>query len=87
MLNNKRAFEFLSLLKKNINMLYPISIPNEVNSLSANEILKITEKLEIKTIIKNNIRDINYEIKKDLNKYTLITGSLYLIGKIRKKYL
>ena len=37
--------------------------------------------------IKKNLRSINQLIMKLPNKYILITGSLYLIGKIRKTYL
>ena len=87
MLSNKKAFEFLSLLKKNIDTLYPITIPDEVNTFSVNEIFKITKKLKIKSIIKNDIKNIHHEITRDSNRYILITGSLYLIGKIRRRYL
>ena len=39
------------------------------------------------TNIINNLNAINRLLIKSSNKYILITGSLYLIGKIRKKYL
>ena len=55
MLNNKKALEFLSILKKNIDTLYPINIPGEVNAFSIDEIFKITKRLKIKSIIKNDI--------------------------------
>ena len=87
MLNNKKALEFLSILKKNIDTLYPINIPGEVNAFSIDEIFKITKRLKIKSIIKNDIKNIHHEIMRNSNKYILITGSLYLIGKIRRIYL
>jgi len=87
MLNNKKAFEFLSILKKNIDVLYPFRIPDEPNAFSENEIYNISSKLNINSLIKNNFKSINESIMKQSNKYILITGSLYLIGKVRKKFL
>ena len=87
MLNNKKAFEFLSILKKNIDSLYPIKIPDEKNTYTQEEIYKISKKLNLNTIIKKNLSTINEIILNNPNKYILITGSLYLIGKVRKNYL
>ena len=87
MLNNKKAFEFLSIIKKNIDTLYPIQIPDEKNAYSQKKIYIIAKKLKLKTIIINNLNTINKLLIKSCNKHILITGSLYLIGKIRKKYL
>ncbi len=87
MLNNKKAFEFLSIIKKSIDILYPIKIPNERNAYTQKEIYKISKKLNVKTKIINDLNTINRLLMNDSNKYILFTGSLYLIGKIRKKYL
>ncbi len=87
MLNNKRAFEFLSILKKNIDTLYPIRIPDEKNAYTQKEIFEISKKIKLDIVIKKNLRDINQLLMNKSNKYILITGSIYLIGKIRKKYL
>ena len=87
MLNNKKAFEFLSILKKNISSLYPIKIPDEKNSYTQEEIYNISRKLSLDTVIKKNLSTINKLLMNKTNKYILITGSLYLIGKIRKNYL
>ena len=87
MLNNKRAFDFLSILKKNIDTLYPIKIPDEKNAFSQKEIYNISKNLKLDTVIKKNLSNINQLLMNKSNKYILITGSLYLIGKIRKKYL
>ena len=87
MLKNKNALEFLSILKKNIDTLYPIKIPGEQNALTQKEIYNISKKININSLIKKNLRSINQLIMKLPNKYILITGSLYLIGKIRKTYL
>ena len=87
MLNNKKASEFLLILKKNIDTLYPIKIPDEKNVYTQKEIYNISKKLNIDAIIKNNLKNINQLLMTLPNKYILITGSLYLIGKIRKTYL
>ncbi len=87
MLNNKNALGFLSILKKNIDNLFPIFIPDEKNSLTRNEIESIAKKLKIKYILKNNHKEISKSIIEMPNKHILITGSLYLVGKIRKNYL
>jgi dihydrofolate synthase/folylpolyglutamate synthase len=87
MLNNKKAFEFLSILKKNIDTLYPIKIPDEKNAYTQEEIYNISKELHLITVIKKNLGTINQSLMNKSNKYILITGSLYLIGKIRKNYL
>ena len=87
MLNNKKAFEFLSIIKKNIDILYPIQIPDEKNAYAQKEIYKISKKIKLKTVIVSNLSAINKLLINSSNKYILVTGSLYLIGKIRKKYL
>ena len=87
MLNNKNIFEFLSILKKNIDTLYPIKIPDEQNAYTQKEIHKISKKLRLDTVIIKNLTNINKLLMKNPNKYILITGSLYLVGKIRKNYL
>ncbi len=87
MLNKKNIFEFLSILKKNIDTLYPIKIPDEQNAYTQKEIHKISKKLRLDTVIIKNLPDINKLLMKNPNKYILITGSLYLVGKIRKNYL
>ena len=87
MLNNKNVKGFLSILKNNIDTLYPVEIPDEINALTKSEISDIAKKLKIKCFLKSNLRDINLSVMKTSNKYILITGSLYLVGKIRKNYL
>ena len=87
MLNNKNAFDFLSILKNNIDTLYPIKIPDEQNAYSQKEIHEISKKIRLDTVIIKNLSNINKLLLKNSNKYILITGSLYLVGKIRRKYL
>ena len=87
MLNNKKAFEFLSILKKNIDTIYPFKIPDEINAYTQKEIYNISKELELNTVIDKNLKTINKLLMNEPNKYILITGSLYLIGRIRKNYL
>ena len=87
MLNNKNVVGFLSILKNNIDTLYPVEIPDEINALNKSEISDIAKKLNIKSFLKLNLKDINLSLMESPNKYILITGSLYLVGKIRKNYL
>ena len=46
-----------------------------------------SKKIKLKTVIVSNLSKINKLLINSSNKYILITGSLYLIGKIRKKCL
>ena len=87
MLNNKNVVGFLSILKNNIDTLYPVEIPDEINALNKSEISDIAKKLNIKSFLKLKLKDINLSVMQSQNKYILITGSLYLVGKIRKNYL
>ena len=87
MLNNKKIFEFLSIIKKNIDTLYPIQIPDEKNAFTQKEIYEISKELNLKTVITSSIQSINRLLINSSNKYFLVTGSLYLIGKVRKIYL
>ena len=87
MLNNKKAYEFLSILKNNIATIYPIKIPDEKNAYTQKEIYNISKELKLNTVIKKNLMNINKLLMNNSNKYILVTGSLYLVGKIRKNYL
>ena len=87
MLNNKKIYNFLKILQKNINEIIPIKIPDEKNSFTEKNIIKNCKKLSINFIEKKNFNQIKEHIMNSTNKYILITGSLYLVGKIRKKLL
>jgi len=60
---------------------------DEINALNKSEISDIAKKLNIKSFLKLKLKDINLSVMQSQNKYILITGSLYLVGKIRKNYL
>ena len=87
MLNTKKITKFLSIIKNRIEGIVALKIPEEKNAFTANQILKKCERLKINCVKKNNIREANIFLIQQPTKYILITGSLYLVGKIREKYL
>ena len=87
MLNNKKIFNFLKIIRNNVEKILAIKIPEEKNSFTTSEIEKNCNKLSIDCVKLSNLSQANKYILKSKNKYILITGSLYLVGKIRKKYL
>ena len=87
MLNNKKIEIFLSVIKNQIKSLLAIKIPFEKNAFLPEEITQICDKLKIKNSKINNVGDFLKLIKHSNQKVFLVTGSLYLVGKIRKKFL
>ena len=87
MLNTKKIREFLSIIQNQIEGIVAIKIPEEKNAFTANQILKKCKQLKINCVIKNSIREANNFLLQQSTKYILITGSLYLVGKLREKYL
>ena len=87
MLNTKKIKEFLCIIQNQIEGIVAIKIPEEKNAFTTNQILKQCQHLKINCIKKNNIREVNNFLLKQSTKYILITGSLYLVGKLREKYL
>ena len=88
MLNNKELEDYLLQIKKIITGVIAVKIPNEKNAFSPIEIYEICKKININCFKKKNIKEANNflsnEIKPD---QIIISGSLYLIGKIRKLYV
>ncbi len=87
MLNNKKIDFFLSLIKNQISNVLAIKIPNENNAFQINEIEQKCKKLSIDCYKIKNLNEALKYIKKSNQKIFLITGSLYLVGKIRKRFL
>ncbi len=87
MLNNKKIFNFLKIIRNNVEKILAIKIPEEKNSFTTSEVEESCKKLYIDCVKLSNISQANKYILNSKNKYILITGSLYLVGKIRKKYL
>ena len=88
MLNNKNLYLFLKKLKPILNGVIAIPIPREKNSFTSEEISKVCEELRIICYKKSLITKVNnFLLSKIKCKIILISGSLYLVGKIRKLYL
>ena len=88
MLNNKDLYNYLIKLKKIIVGVIAIEIPGEKNSFLSNEIAMICEKINIKCIQKKNITESNKCLLNELKpQEIIISGSLYLIGKVRNLYV
>ena len=88
MLNNKDLKNFLLIIKKIISGVVAIKIPGEKNSFSADQIYKICKELNIKCVKQKNIKVANSFLANDIKpEEIIISGSLYLVGKIRKLYI
>ena len=88
MLNNKNLQKFLEILKPILIGTIGIKIPDEKNSFTTKEINQVCKKLKIKNYEKKSITDANEFLLNKINpELILITGSLYLVGKVRKIYL
>ena len=87
MLNNKKASLFLNKIKKRISKVLAIKIPDEKNSFKTKQINEICDFHSIKCEQVDNINDALKYFRSHQEKIYLITGSLYLIGKIRRRLL
>ena len=87
MLNNKKLKDFLKIIKKQVKEVLAIKIPDENNAFEVSEIYEKCESISIKC---SKLKDINEALKyirRSDEKEFLITGSLYLVGKIRNRLL
>ncbi len=87
MLKNKKIDVFLKIIKDQIKQIIAIKIPNEENAFNSKEIIKKCELLSIDYLKINNLKNIIKYVKKSNRGVYLITGSLYLVGKIRNNFL
>ena len=88
MLKNKDLYGFVKKLKPITKGIIAIKIPKEKNSFLPNDIERICNELKIINYKQTSIKEANNFIINELKpKVILVTGSLYLIGKIRKYYL
>ena len=87
MLNNKDLKNYLIKIKKIVKGVIAIKIPNEKNSYKTSEIANICAKINIKCIQKNNITQANIFLKEIVKPdEIIISGSLYLLGKVKNLY-
>ncbi len=87
MLNNKNMRIFINTIKSQVKRILAIKIPNEKNSFLTKDIAKTCNLYSIKYLKINNIEEALSYIKRSDERVFLVTGSLYLVGKIRNKFL
>jgi len=88
MLNNKDIKSFLKKLKPILAGVIGVSIPDEINSYSTKKITDVCNELKIRNYAKISVDSANIFLREKIkHKYILVSGSLYLVGKIRNKYL
>jgi len=85
MLNTKNIILYLKKLKNCVHGISAINIPDEKNSFTNLEIKKYCDRLKIFCLVENNPKE---ALEKIINNYNIeqiiITGSLYLAGKVKK---
>ena len=88
MLNNKDLYNYLIILKKIISGVIALKIPGVKNSFLSNDIAIACKKINIKCIQKRNISETNNCLLNELRpQEIIISGSLYLVGKVRNLYV
>ena len=88
MLNTKDIYSYLKAIKSCVYGIIAIKIPHEKNSFSELEIKKHCDNLNIYCLNKINIENAIKELFKNNNvEQIIITGSLYLVGKTKKKII
>ena len=88
MLNNKDLYNYLTVLKKIVSGVIALKIPDEKNSFLTDEIALACKKINIRCIQKRNISETNNCLINELKpQEIIISGSLYLIGKVRNLYI
>ena len=88
MLRNKDLYGFLNKIRTIINGVIAVEIPNEKNCYLSKEILDVCNKLNLICFSKKSVTVANNFLIKNIKpKNILISGSLYLIGKVRNRYL
>ena len=83
MMNNKDVINFIKKIEKQTDMVFLTPIENQINSFSATQLSKKLKRFDFKTMNFNTLEQAISRAPKD--KPLLITGSLYLIGKILEK--
>ena len=87
MLNNKDLRGYLLKVRNTFSGVIAIKIPREKNSFSSEDISKVCKKINLKCVSKKNITDANsYLLNKIVPDEIVVSGSLYLVGKVRELY-
>ena len=87
MINNKKIKKFLNIIKDQIRNILAIKIPKENNAFTTSEIYKKCELLSIDCLQVKDMNEVLRYVRSSKENIFLVTGSLYLVGKIRDKFL
>ena len=79
MMENKDHLGYTKFFKNNISSITTIDIPNQINSINGNELMKKLEGFK-KISYKKSLQEAITSIELEDNDIVLITGSLYLAG-------
>ena len=83
MMSNKDHKEFIKILKDVVDSIVVLDIPNQINFIKKEKLLKIAISFGIPTTIENSITSAFKKIsKKNSNAIIFCTGSLYFAGEI-----
>ena len=82
MMKDKEHEEFMKSFEGLVNSVNLIDIPNQLGTISKEELKKKISNLQFTINLSNNIQDAIRSNAKSENSITLIIGSLYLIGEV-----
>jgi dihydrofolate synthase / folylpolyglutamate synthase len=83
MMQNKEHKKFIEVFKNKVNSIITLDIPNQINFIKKEDLLKITKSCGIPSKMENSIESALKNIaKKNGNAIIFCTGSLYFAGEI-----
>ena len=85
MQKNKMPEQFIKIFKNIFTELITLNIPNEINSMNKNNLLKIAKKNNFKASCADNIVEALKKITNKEKKTIVVFGSLYLVGHVLNK--
>jgi len=83
MMNNKEHREFIQIFKNKIHSIIALDIPNQINFIEKEKLLKIAQSCGIPSKTEKSIESAFKSIAKENNNAIIFcTGSLYFVGEI-----
>ena len=84
MQKNKMPEKFIKIFNKTFKKIIAVSIPDEPNSLNAEDLFQIGKKNKYNIETANNLNEAIVKISSKERKTIVVFGSLYLIGSLLK---
>ena len=83
MMYNKEHKEFISILKNSVHSIIALDIPNQINFIKKEKLVKIARACDVKAKTAVSIKEALKNISKEDESATIFcTGSLYFAGEI-----